>query len=662
MGFLSPWFLAGVAAIGLPLWLHLLRQYRRTPQPFSSLMFFERRPQSSVKHRRLRYFLLLSLRMAVLVLLALAFASPFVNRTSAIAGRRKLTIIAIDRSFSMRYADRMQQAKAEAHRILNTLRGREFGQVVAFDSHVENLTQPEPDAPILSAAIDAIQPSDFASSFGEFARAMRVTDQSSGMQLDVHLISDMQQSSLPAGFRDLGMGPHTQLELHPVGNANAPNWAVESVTAPAHVYSGAHTRLIATVAGWHTPAAQKTVAVLLDGKPIATRDVTVPPNGRAQVEFVGFDVPYGAHRGEVRMEPHDELRNDDSFFFSTERSDPRKVLFLYAGGRPQAALYYKTAMESASDTGLTIQPEAIELAGRDDLSKFAYVVLSDVGDPGDSLSRALGDYVRDGGGLFVALGPKAASYGRVPVTGERMTQLDQTQGAGFIDNRHPALDARAGFDNVQFFESVRLSPKSDARVIAKLADGSPLLIEEHIGEGRLLIFASSLDNSGNDFPLHASFLPFVAQTGRYLAGMEEGSSNAVAGTPVMLRRTRAEATAADVMGPDGGHELSISDAGKALTFDLAREGFYEIRRADGHHELLAVHADRRESDLSTIPAETLVLWRNTGNAGRETQPAGITQQTQPWNLWRYALLLVFAAALVESAFASRYLRTERQTA
>ena len=68
MGFLAPWFLAGAVAIGLPFWIHLLRQYRSTPHPFSSLMFFERRTQSSIKHRRLRYLLLLSLRVALLLL------------------------------------------------------------------------------------------------------------------------------------------------------------------------------------------------------------------------------------------------------------------------------------------------------------------------------------------------------------------------------------------------------------------------------------------------------------------------------------------------------------------------------------------------------------------------------------------------------------------
>ena len=80
---MRPGFWPARLAIGLPLWIHLLRQYRSTPHPFSSLMFFERRTQSSIKHRRLRYLLLLSLRVALLLLIALAFANPFVSRSAA---------------------------------------------------------------------------------------------------------------------------------------------------------------------------------------------------------------------------------------------------------------------------------------------------------------------------------------------------------------------------------------------------------------------------------------------------------------------------------------------------------------------------------------------------------------------------------------------------
>src|SRR5713226_4862833 len=103
MGFFAPWFLAAVAAVGLPIWLHLLRRHRSTPLPFSSLMFFERRTQSSIKHRRLRYLLLFALRTALLVMLAIAFANPFVKFSKPpVSSGRKLVIVAIDNSFSMR--------------------------------------------------------------------------------------------------------------------------------------------------------------------------------------------------------------------------------------------------------------------------------------------------------------------------------------------------------------------------------------------------------------------------------------------------------------------------------------------------------------------------------------------------------------------------------
>ena len=78
MGFLAPWFLAGLAALGVPVFVHLLRKHVTTPRPVSSLMFFERGIQSSTRHQRLRYLLLFALRSALLLLVVLAFAEPFV--------------------------------------------------------------------------------------------------------------------------------------------------------------------------------------------------------------------------------------------------------------------------------------------------------------------------------------------------------------------------------------------------------------------------------------------------------------------------------------------------------------------------------------------------------------------------------------------------------
>ena len=662
MGFLSPWFLAGLVAVGLPLWLHLLRQFRRTPRPFSSLMFFERRVQSSTKHRRLRYLALLAMRLALLILLALAFANPFVNRTSSQIKRRGLTVIAVDRSFSMRFGKRLELAKADAHQLINSLPARSSTEVLALDAHVESMTKPETDKGALHAAVDSIAANDQASSYGEFSRSLRVMDQTTGMRLQTHLFSDVQKTSMPGAFTDLEVGPHTSLQIHSVAKANAPNWAIESVTAPAHVYDPNHTRVTGTVTGWQTQQATRKVSFLLDGKVVSSKDVTVPECGHAQVEFLGFQIPYGTHRAELRLEPHDELSEDDSFTFAMERSDPRRILFLYARGRSKDAFFYKAAMESSSDTGLTVQSEPLDQAAGEDFTKYAFVVLNDPGLMDKKLERELCDYVSKGGAAFVAVGTNTGQEGRIPMAGESLSAGNQTQGAGPVDNSDAALRGAGQFQNVQFFHTPNITLKPEARLIARFADGSPLLLEQPAGEGKILVLASTLDNSANDFPVHASFLPFVVQTGAYLSGAEETPSSVAVGSPIALRRTQGQTTAADVIGPDGKHELSLREAARALSYDLPSEGFFEVQRADGRRAVFAAHADRRESDLTPIPAETLELWRNTGSNAVDPATGATDQETKPYSLWRYVLALVLLAALVESIFASRYMRGERQTA
>src|SRR6516225_4876736 len=123
MGFLTPWFLAGAAAVGLPIWLHLLRKHKTTPLPFSSLMFFERREQSSIKHRRLRYLLLFAARTALIALIVLAFTHPYIQRKALPFDRaNQVTVLAIDNSLSMRAGNRLEQAKQMARSALGGLR------------------------------------------------------------------------------------------------------------------------------------------------------------------------------------------------------------------------------------------------------------------------------------------------------------------------------------------------------------------------------------------------------------------------------------------------------------------------------------------------------------------------------------------------------------
>ena len=670
MGFLAPWFLAGAAAIGIPLWIHLLRQYRSTPHPFSSLMFFERRTQSSIKHRRLRYLLLLSLRLLLLVLIALAFANPFVSRTGGAAEGRKMLVIAVDNSFSMRYNDHLARAKQAALQAVSNLRNGERGQVLAIGSHIHFMTQQVEDADQLKAAIQSIQPSDERSSFGELARALRTLSQSVHMPLEVHLVSDMQKSSLPPAFTDLRLNPDTNLVFHSVADGKQPNWMVESVTAPAKIYDPKKVRVQAVIAGVGTEATKRTVSLALDGKTLDTKSIDIPAGGRASVEFLSLESPHGFHKAEIRIEPHDALAEDDRFPFAVERADPHPVLFLHAGGQQRDELYYRSALESVPEAGFVLDPLPVEQAANQSFSKYAFVVLSDVGSLPSGLESNLRAYVNGGGSLFVALGPSSAALGHVPVSGEAIQgssyaarDQERFQTVANADTEHPALRRANKLEAVQFYQSIRVEP-GQSRVIARLTNQAPLLLEKQVGEGRVLVFTTTFDNISNDLPLHTSFVPFIEETAKYLGGQQGQSTNVAVDSYIELRTAKEHSAAVDVVDPDGKHPLSLKEATTTPSFQVNREGFYDIRRTNGREELVAVHADRRESDLAAIPQETLDLWRNTGKGieASSTATGDPANPRRPWSLWRYALLLVLITAIIESLLASRYLSVEKEAA
>ena len=619
--------------------------------------------------------MLLSLRVALLLLIALAFANPFVSRTGAAAGGRKMLVIAVDNSFSMRYDDHLTRAKQAAMNAVSRLNPGERGQVIAIGSRVHFLTQPIEETDQLKAAIQGIQPSDEQSSYGEFARALRTIQQSSRTPLEVHFASDMQKSSLPPAFADLRLASDTNLVFHSVADSNQPNWMVESVTAPAKIYDPKKVRVQAVVAGVNTPATKRTVSLLLDGKTLESKSVDVPANGRASVEFVSLDSPHGFHKAEIRIEPGDALREDDKFDFAVERTDPHPVLFLHPAGQDRDELYYRSALESVSEAGFILEPLAVEQAANQSLSKYAFVVLSDVGSMPPGLENSLRAYVASGGSLLISLGPLSAAFTHVPVSNETIQGSSYAargdsrfETVASADAEHPALRRANKLDGVKFYQVIKVDPgesrPGQSRVIARLTNQAPLLLEKQVGEGRVIVFTSTFDNVSNDMPLHASFVPFVEETARYLGGQQDRSTNVAVDSYIELRSVKERGAAIDVTEPDGSHPLSLKDATTAQTFQVTREGFYDIHRANGREELVAVHADRRESDLTPIPQETLDLWKNTGrsvdappgdSASAETQP-------RPWSLWRYALLLVLITAIIESVLASRYLSVEKEVA
>src|SRR5205085_7930726 len=98
-----PIFLAGLAAIALPVILHLRHREKDKPQEFPSLMFLQQLPIRTAERRKITDIPLLLLRVLALALIALAFARPVFSGQAAAekAKRSRALIVLLDRSMSM---------------------------------------------------------------------------------------------------------------------------------------------------------------------------------------------------------------------------------------------------------------------------------------------------------------------------------------------------------------------------------------------------------------------------------------------------------------------------------------------------------------------------------------------------------------------------------
>ena len=85
MSFLTPLFLLGLAALAVPVLIHLTQKERKSVVQFPSLMFLRKIPYESVQRRRIRDWLLLALRLAAIALIVTAFARPFLRGSSLAA-------------------------------------------------------------------------------------------------------------------------------------------------------------------------------------------------------------------------------------------------------------------------------------------------------------------------------------------------------------------------------------------------------------------------------------------------------------------------------------------------------------------------------------------------------------------------------------------------
>jgi hypothetical protein len=307
----------------------------------------------------------------------------------------------------------------------------------------------------------------------------------------------------------------------------------------------------------------------------------------------------------------------------------------------------------------------------EDLRRSAVVLLNDV-DVSGSLARRLAKYVEQGGGLFVAAGPRATWPQDVDLLPATIgNPVDRSRGdagrIGGLEYGHPVFEPfrapRSGdFSSVPVYGYRNLTAAKNAQVLARFDAGAPAVAERRTGNGRVLIWGSTLDVQWSDLPQRPVFLPFIHRAVRHLAGYSEPQPWVTVGQVLDASvAPRGAAPAQRVVLTPSGRRLPIEDEGSDVV-ELSEKGFYELRGDSNQSvNVVAVNVDPAEADLTAIDPKEIVAAAlgGTGGDGTQSNAVPLTPEAREKNqrLWWYLLIAGILLLGVDTLVSNRMAKT-----
>jgi hypothetical protein len=366
------------------------------------------------------------------------------------------------------------------------------------------------------------------------------------------------------------------------------------------------------------------------------------------------------------------LPADNAFHFVVSPSEPVRVILVDRGGSA-TGLYLAQAFaigESPKFDYVTRQPENLS---DDDLRRSSLVVLNDtpVSTP---LARRLLKFVDQGGGLLVAAGGRATWPRDVDLLPATIgNPVDRTRGeaarVGGIEYGHPVFETfrapRSGdFLAVKVYSYRNLSPVTGAQVLARFDAGAPAVVERRVGAGRVLMWASTLDQTWTDLPIRPLFLPFIHRAATHLVAYIPSQPWSTVGQILDTSRAGAhkgQSVPTLVLTPSGAR-LPVGGDGTEV-IELTEQGFYELRgdaKSSDNMAVVASNVDPAEADLTAMDPQDVVA-ASTGEAQSEAAQTAAAPQTpesreKSQRLWWY-LLCLGAALLASETFVSNRLKS-----
>lgn len=673
LGFLVPAFLAGLAALVVPILLHLRHRDRDRPMRFPSLMFLEQLPIRTESRQRITDWPLLLLRLLALTLLVFAFARPVLKdrRVVGADNRTKAVVILLDRSLSMGYAGVWPRALDSARAVIDRLEGKDRVALVAYDDAAEVMQRLTEDRAAVRGVLAAVQPMRRGTRLAPALRSARqLLLDAPFAAAEVIVISDLQRASA-AGIAGVEFPSGVQVRGIGVGNDTWVNSAVRSLDA-RRVREGDRTLLAvkARVQSHALPAARPVTASLsVNGRDATTATATLARDGETVITFTPVPAPDGAVSVRVAI-PADSLVADDTLVAVVPRDDLLRVALVTPPDMSASETLY---LQQALGIGRAPQVQVDRLttvpATAAALARTGVVMFWDMA---PEAPAALTSWVNDGGGIVLAAGRRLAarraalpSYAGITFSGLADRVSDRGGTLRDVRAEHalfaPFREAQDALTAVRAWRYPRGDASPSADILARFDDGVPAVLEQRMGNGRAMTLTVPLDNQYGDFPLQPAYLPFVRQLVLHTSGRDAAPLWLTTGESWSLPATLSNPV---VTGPTGALTRPRADSAGAAV-PLPDAGLYTAyaERASGEPgAVLAVNVPPSESELTPMDTTELLLGVRTTSAAESSTASEATDGDAPMtveemerrqNPWRVLLIVAALLLLAETILGTR---------
>ncbi len=723
----------GLLLVGVPVLIHLINMLRHRRVEWAAMEFLRVSQRKNRTWVILKQLLLLLLRMAVVAAVVAMIARPRLqNRFGRwFGGANTHHIVLLDDSFSMsdRWADTsaMAQAKKVVEQIgaaaarqteVNSFTLLRFSQIgrlksgtqpdmlkelVNRNSFREDLAKKLADMPVSETAAGPVTALETIHQLlGDPADERRI----------VYLVSDFRnrQWNEPTELvRQLAALNQAEAEVHLVNciGGQRPNLAISRLGPPEGIRAAGVPFFMEVAVRNHGPTAAREVTVLLEEDGHARAPVTIAeiPAGQAVTErFLTHFPDEGQHRVVARLKS-DAVAADNARFDVVGLPVDIPVLLIDGHIDAWDARFASMALAPGGSvrTGIRPQIEPPRYLGRQPLDPFRAINVANVERLDPAAVTALESYVAGGGGVAFFLGEETDArfintelyrdgegLFPIPLASPQVLVMDRLEKAPDLDiDPHPVFRVLGGKRNSflpmvaieRYFgvpETWEPDPESTVRVVARLRNGAPLVVEQRFGEGRVVAFLTTASPTWNNWARNPSFAVVMQELQAYLAARPSQREPHLVGSRLQLQldpeqyqaevhflspaqapgRTSAGGSAS-LASATGSYEARLTTEGRLeLSMDeTPLSGIYQaqLTRRDGEAEqrAFAVNVDSEEGDLAALDGAQLA-GRLAGIDYTYEQAAAFhydVGESEHGNLWRWVLFALVVLLVLEQLLA-----------